>query len=129
MANRYSREELASVLGVSRQTITKWENGSSVPNIEDAKKLAKVFHLSLDELVGNDVCGKLGPDEKGFWGTVSVKNGGYVMIPKKVLDFMDIRWGDELLIVTDIERGIELLPKDILWESLLKKYSSCEKIN
>ena len=50
-----SQEELAEKVGVSRQTISKWEMGQSTPEMEKLVNLSKLFNLSLDELVGNDV--------------------------------------------------------------------------
>ena len=49
-----SQEELAHQLGVTRQTISKWELGETAPDIREAKELSKIFNISLDELVGND---------------------------------------------------------------------------
>ena len=46
-----SQEEVAEKLGVSRQTISKWETEETVPDIYQAKKLAKIYGLSLDELI------------------------------------------------------------------------------
>ena len=46
-----SQEEVAEKLGVSRQTISKWETEETVPDIYQAKKLAKNYGLSLDELI------------------------------------------------------------------------------
>ena len=50
-----SQEELAEKVGVSRQTISKWEMGQSSPEMEKLITLSKIFNLSMDELVGNDV--------------------------------------------------------------------------
>lgn len=50
-----SQEEVAGKLGVSRQTISKWELGETLPDIYQAKKLAGLYELSLDELVEFDV--------------------------------------------------------------------------
>lgn len=49
-----SQEELAEKVGVSRQTISKWEMGQSSPEMEKLVNLSKIFDISLDELVGND---------------------------------------------------------------------------
>ena len=46
-----SQETVAEKLGISRQTISKWETGESLPDIYQAKKLAKLYKLSLDELI------------------------------------------------------------------------------
>lgn len=45
-----SQEELAHQLGVSRQSVSKWENGSSFPEMDKCIELCKLFHISLDEL-------------------------------------------------------------------------------
>ena len=49
-----SQEQLAEKVGVSRQTISKWELGETSPDIKQAKNLSQVFSVSLDELTGND---------------------------------------------------------------------------
>lgn len=49
-----SQEEVAEKLGVSRQTISKWELDETLPDIRQSKKLATIYHLSLDELIEFD---------------------------------------------------------------------------
>lgn len=46
-----SQGDLAEALEVSRQSISKWENGVSVPELEKLVKLSEVFGITLDELV------------------------------------------------------------------------------
>ena len=46
-----SQEEVAEKLGVSRQTISKWELDETLPDIQQSKKLSKLYHLTLDELI------------------------------------------------------------------------------
>ena len=46
-----SQEELAEQLGVSRQSVSKWETGQSVPDLDKLIKLADLFGVTLDELV------------------------------------------------------------------------------
>lgn len=50
--NGYSQEGLAEKLNVSRQVITKWENGTGVPKLNNLLMLADCFDVSLDELTG-----------------------------------------------------------------------------
>ena len=50
-----SQEEVAEKLGVSRQTISKWEMGETLPDIRQSKKLSLLYHLSLDELIDFDL--------------------------------------------------------------------------
>ncbi|MBO0459756.1 helix-turn-helix transcriptional regulator [Enterococcus hulanensis] len=49
-----SQEEMAEKLGVSRQTISKWELDETLPDINQSKKLAAAFKVSLDELIEFD---------------------------------------------------------------------------
>ena len=46
-----SQEEVAGKLGVSRQTISKWETDETLPDIRQSKGLAMLYHLTLDELI------------------------------------------------------------------------------
>lgn len=50
-----SQEEVAEKLGVSRQTISKWELDETLPDIRQSKKLAVLYGLSLDELIEFDI--------------------------------------------------------------------------
>ena len=45
---------MAEKLGVSRQTISKWETGETLPDIRQSKGLAMLYHVTLDELVEYD---------------------------------------------------------------------------
>lgn len=54
-AHGLSQETLAEAMGVSRQAVTKWEADQSAPSSEKLIILAKLFHISLDELIGNQV--------------------------------------------------------------------------
>lgn len=49
-----SQEAVAEKLGVSRQTIFKWETDETLPDIRQAKKLAVLYGLTLDELIEFD---------------------------------------------------------------------------
>ena len=46
-----SQEVVAGKLGVSRQTISKWETDETLPDIRQSKGLAMLYHLTLDELI------------------------------------------------------------------------------
>lgn len=50
-----SQEMVAEKLGISRQTISKWETDETLPDIYQSKKLAKLYNLTLDELIEFDV--------------------------------------------------------------------------
>lgn len=53
--NNLSQESLAEKVGVARQTISKWELGETSPDLKQAIELSKIFNVSLDELVNNDI--------------------------------------------------------------------------
>ena len=48
-----SQEDVAQKLFVSRQSVSKWENGNAEPGVENLKALAGLYGVTLDELVGN----------------------------------------------------------------------------
>lgn len=47
----YSQEELAYQLGISRQSVSKWESGISIPELDRLVEIADLYEVSLDELV------------------------------------------------------------------------------
>lgn len=49
-----TEEAVAEKLGVSRQTISKWETDETLPDIRQSKKLADLYQVTLDELVAFD---------------------------------------------------------------------------
>lgn len=53
--DKMSQEELAEKVGVARQTISKWELDETSPDIKQAQELSRIFNISLDELVGNEI--------------------------------------------------------------------------
>lgn len=48
-----TQEDLAEKLNVSRQSVTKWESGKSLPNLENIKEISNIFSVSIDLLVGD----------------------------------------------------------------------------
>lgn len=53
--NGWSQEELASQLGVSRQSVSKWESGQSIPDLDRILKMSDIFGVSTDYLLKDDV--------------------------------------------------------------------------
>lgn len=49
-----SQEKMAEKIGVSRQAITKWENGTGTPDISNLMAIANIFQISIDELLSNE---------------------------------------------------------------------------
>lgn len=59
----YSQEALSEKLGVSRQAISKWERGESSPDTDNLIALAKIYGITLDDILNPDKDIKV-PDEK-----------------------------------------------------------------
>lgn len=53
--NNWSQEELAHKLGVSRQAVSKWESGTSQPDLEKILKMSTFFNVSTDTLLKEDL--------------------------------------------------------------------------
>ena len=53
-AYRWDQTELAKQLGVSKQSVSNWENNNILPSIDMLTKLAGIFHVSTDFLLGLD---------------------------------------------------------------------------
>ena len=49
---KMSQEELAELLGVTSQSISKWELGINFPDLTLLPKIANIFKISIDELLG-----------------------------------------------------------------------------
>lgn len=76
-ANGYSQEELAAKIGVSRQAISKWERGESSPDTDNLIALAKLYSVSIDEMInGTDDIHKA--QDKSSDSEISFKNGIHV---------------------------------------------------
>lgn len=55
--NGYSQEQLADKLGIARQTISKWETGQAVPELNGLISLSNLYGVTIDRIVkGNDEC-------------------------------------------------------------------------
>lgn len=56
--NKWTQEELAEKLYVSRTAVSKWESGKGYPNIDSLKEIAKIFNITIDELLsGEEIIG------------------------------------------------------------------------
>ena len=117
-----SQEELADRIGVSRQTLSKYETGESLPDIEKSQALAEVFGVSLDDLVKYKKEENMGlgvpPKGKHIFGRVKVGEKGQIVIPAKARKLFDIKPGDNLIILGDEGQGIAIIKEKGLMELL-----------
>ena len=107
-----SQEQLAEAVGVSRQTISKYETGEALPDIDKCKAMAELFDVSLDDLVNYDKqASGLGipPKGKHMFGLVKVGDKGQIVIPAKARKIFGIEPGDNLVILGDETQGLALI--------------------
>ena len=105
-----SQEDLAEKIGVSRQSVAKWENGESLPDIQKCADMAMLFEVSLDAFVMSSIdetveVGEEPAEGRYVFGLVKVGERGQVVIPKHARKVYDIKAGDKLLVVGD-DRGM-----------------------
>ena len=53
-ANGWSQEDFAEKLNVSRQAVSRWENGSALPDSQNILQISKLFHVTTDYLLNDD---------------------------------------------------------------------------
>ena len=110
-----SQEELAEKNGVSRQTLSKYETGESLQDIEKSKLLADAFGVSIDDLISYDKNKEdnlgLGVPPKGkhIFGMVKVGDKGQIVIPAKARKIFDINTGDNLIVLGDEGQGLAII--------------------
>lgn len=117
--NGLTQEQLAEKLKISRQAIAKWESGENTPDLTNCLALAKIFGVTLDDLVQYDAQAQgmpIPPKGKHLFGSVVVGERGQIVIPKKARDVFSIKSGDTLLVLGDEERGLAILPGAFLNE-------------
>jgi len=117
-----SQEELADIIGVSRQTLSKYETGESLPDIEKCKLIANAFGVSIDDLLNYEPKENLGlavpPKGKHIFGIVKVGDKGQIVLPAKARKIFDINPGDRLLVLGDEGQGLAIIKEKGLLDLL-----------
>ena len=92
--NQLSQEELAEMLGVSRQAVSKWELGEGYPEVEKLIILSNKLNVSLDSLMGGSIPKNepQGSSRSGIIRIVSPKEG-VIMDVSKVMRSQEFRGG------------------------------------
>ena len=125
-----SQEDVAEVIGISRQSYSKWELGQSLPDIEKCARLAAFYGISIDALVQqNEQVGHTrmapAPIGKHLWGTVSVGAKGQIVIPKAARDTFGLNEGDRLVVLGDEDQGIALVKAETFEERMRSALNAC----
>ena len=108
-----TQEDIAEKLGVTRQSVAKWESGESIPDLDKCKQLADIFGVSLDDLANYEPEDNLGlgvpPKGKHLFGHVTVGDKGQIVIPAKARKIFEISTGDQLVVLGDEGQGLALV--------------------
>ena len=109
--HKYSQEEVAEKIGVSRQAVAKWETGETLPDILNC---LLHFDPQAERM-------PIPPRGKHLFGTVRVGERGQVVLPKKARELFSINPGDLLVALGDENpesAGIALIPGDAILRNL-----------
>lgn len=119
----FSQEETAERIGISRQAYAKWENGSTVPDIEKCSLLAEMYGVTLDSLIRDQMpeAGRpepAGPAGKMIWGTVTMNGRGQIVIPKAARAHFGLQEGQRFVLLSDDNEGFALIPVEMFEKRL-----------
>ena len=84
IAKKLSQEALAELLDVSRQSVSKWETDSAVPDLDKLIKLCDIFDITLDELTGR-AASKPQTTPVSQTPSITQKTIGYILFALSVL--------------------------------------------
>lgn len=108
--NGYTQEDVAERIGVSRQTVAKWERGEAQPDLDSCIALADLYETTVDSLV-RDLENAVQSDEEGkhVFGVTVINSKGQITLPKKAREVFGLKAGSAILILGDEKRGIALV--------------------
>ena len=108
-----TQEDIAGQVGVSRQTVAKWEAGETLPDLEKSSVLADALGVSLDDLTNYEPDRNMGfavpPKGKHIFGVVTLGEKGQIVIPAKARKIFDMKAGDRLVVLGDESQGLAII--------------------
>lgn len=129
----YSQEEIAEMIGISRQAYAKWECGSTIPDVNKCAKLASVYGTTIDTLMNfaiqnEGIVVPPAPKGKHIFGSLTVNERGQIVIPKAARDILQIEPGTRLILLGDEEEGgLALIKADIFEKHIQQTFDAAEK--
>ena len=131
-----TQEEIGSLLGVSAQSVSKWERGEGYPDIEMLPALANYFNISIDELLGADATPKKYDEINSLWDENN-KTGAHKINVALMKEALKSFPNDPLLLVqlstslekagaTDEEKSENLRKSIAVQEQIIKYCDDCE---
>ena len=113
---KLTQEQIAEKLNVSRQTVSKWESGETIPDIYNCCELAKLYEITVDDLLNEQKFSNINPKGKHIFGLVRIDDENKIIIPKKARKIFGPSKGDRLLMLGDEETGIALVKSKSLFD-------------
>jgi len=110
--HRLSQEEVAEKCHVSRQAVSKWETGASVPDVYSCIELYKLFSVSMDDLLESDTkdFSSIAPKDKFMFGYVQIGEDLTLKLTEESLEKMRLKRGDKLICLGDLHSGLAFVP-------------------
>ena len=71
-SKQLSQDDLAEILDVSRQAVSKWEQGIGYPEVEKLLLLSSKLNISLDSLMDTEITQKFNPQTQNVTGTITL---------------------------------------------------------
>lgn len=119
VSNELTQEELANKLYVTRAAISKWETNNGVPNIESIKDISKLFQVSINELLSEDVLTDYTTWHQKNWLNTFMNLGyaimDFIIFTLMFLPLFSIRIGDYFKAVSLFNHNTENLPLTITY--------------
>ena len=106
-----TQETLAARLGVSRQSVAKWEGGESIPDSSNCKALAGLYGIKQEDLMNPGAAKQEFPKkwDGRLLGAVTLGEKGQIVIPKRAREVYDLHAGEQLLVINSETHGITLV--------------------
>ena len=99
-----SQEQVAEAVGITRQALSKWESGASLPDLPNCAALADYYGVTVDDLLRYDPAREglpVPPRGKHSFGTVTLGPDGSVILPEKARRLFRLAPGDRLVLLGD----------------------------
>ena len=109
---KLTQEQLAEKMNISRQSVAKWENGESIPDVLKCTELAKILGFELEDIASafKDDDQIEHPKNKYMFGVTKIVNNK-IELPEETLRVFDLKNGDDLVVLGDTTQGIALTKK------------------
>ena len=123
--NNYSQEDLAEILDVSRQAVSKWESDKGIPELDKLIQISNTFNVTMDYLVKNNIQNETSESSNKYYvDEYTAKE--YLSYKKK--GALRIALGVALIILCNIA-DVFTYSDDIIWFKLSKSYFEISKIS